>query len=82
MAILQDIMRARYSSVRLIRINFLIRLNSLETIPKGLRSFNSVPLVFKSLFPAYYSKLANSFMTHSESRIFWWEDFIKLGELL
>ena len=77
----QDIRIVRCLIVRLININSLIRLNSLETNPNGLRFFWS---------PGFYitehlvhvediildEPLAHFCMTHSEFRIFWWEDFI------
>ena len=77
----QDIRIVRCLIVRLININSLIRLNSLETNPNGLRFFWS---------PGFYitehlvhvediildEPLAHFRMTHSEFRIFWWEDFI------
>ena len=84
-AIVHDTRMARYLMVRLININSLIMLKSLMINPNGLRLFNnSNPLVCALLimgsmlktFPSILDEQIYSSITHSENRIFWWDDFM------
>ena len=77
----QDIMSARYLIARITKINSLNRLNSLATNPNLtilFLQFVTSPRIMSMLntLPSILlERLAHSCKTHSEFRIFWWENY-------